>query len=91
MRTDPERQASPEHDISGYVFDVSLASGFTDFYAPPLIENGALSWKLGDSTTRVWLVDHDGQPVMFVTRPVGGDQSWGKGVGDALQTIEWIP
>jgi hypothetical protein len=72
----------------GYAFNVSLAPGFTDFYAPPLFENGAFSWELGDSTSRVWLVDHDGQPVMFVTKPVG---SWAEGVIDVLQTIEWIP
>jgi hypothetical protein len=74
----------------GYVVDVSMAPGHVEIGdAPPLIENGALSWRLGDSTSRIWLVDHDGQAVMFVTRPVGGDQSWARWVGDQLQTIEW--
>lgn len=77
---------------SGYVVDVSMAPRHVEIgdpLAPPLIENGALSWTLGDTTSRVWLVDHDGQPVMFVTRPVAGDQLWARWVGDQLQTIEW--
>ena len=88
---------SEPHPISlgganGYVLDVSMAPRhfeIGDPLAPPLIENGALSWTLGDSTSRIWLVDHDGQAVMFVTKPAGGDGSWARWVGDQLQTIEW--
>lgn len=75
---------------NGYLFDVSLAEGFTD--APPLIENGTFSWDVDDRTTRVWLVDHDGQPVMFVTKPnYAGVHSWAWEVGGVLDTIEWTP
>jgi len=83
----------------GYVFDVSVAPGFTSFYAPPLFDNSARPWELSnDLIDRVWLVEHAGQSVMFVTTPVGprdnpvsSDQSWAREIGDALQTIEWIP
>lgn len=77
---------------NGYLVDVSLTPRqfeIGDPLAPPLIENGLQSWTLGDSTSRIWLVDHDGEAVMFVTTPVGGDESWARWVGDQLQTIEW--
>jgi hypothetical protein len=75
----------------GYAFDVSTAPGHADVGdAPRLIDSGAISWEVGGTTSRVWLVDHDGQPIMFVARPnFAGVTSWGTWVGDILQTIEW--
>ena len=83
----------------GYVFDVSIAPGFTSFDAPPLFEDPEQLWdQSNEFLHRVWLVDHEGQAVMFVTGPVGvmadvsGDKSeWAVALGWVLRTIEWIP
>lgn len=77
----------------GDVMDVSLAPGADPDQAPPLFESD-LPWLITDEDpVRVWVIDHDGQPLMIVASPASPDafDAWATAVGEALQTIEWGP
>jgi hypothetical protein len=70
---------------SGSVFDVRLADGASSGDAPPLIVGDEQSWVLqADNMARVWVVDHAGETVMFVT-----GQELADDLGEALATLEW--
>ena len=76
----------------GYVMDVSLDPGADS--APPLVEDSDLPWNVTDQDpVRVWVIDHDGQPLMIVTNPPTPAEfdAWTSAVGEALQTIQWGP
>jgi len=70
---------------AGVVFDVALAEGAASSDAAPLIADPNVSWRLQEGTfTRVWIVDLDGDTVMFAAGEELADA-----VGESLSTIEW--
>lgn len=81
------RESVTLDDAAGEVFDVSLAPGTPSNEAPPLIEDPDQSWQVQQgTTTRVWVVDVNGQTLMIAT---GEDLA--EAVGQSLETLAWVP
>lgn len=70
---------------AGVTFDLSLAEGTASSDAPPLIADADQTWRLQEGTfTRVWLVDLEGDTVMFAA-----GEGLAEAFGEALATIQW--
>jgi hypothetical protein len=69
---------------SGVMFDLTLADGASAGSTEPLVETSQQSWVLSDGSHRVWIVDHDGETVLFVAGEELVDA-----VTESLSTLTW--